>query len=181
MSLILVVPCIIACIVFMDEFIMRPEFELDKILSFVGYRASRDELKKALTNSLPQLEHQLSIFQNEPHYNCDSSRSSISSSTTVTNNILNSQTINEIIIPRHLLDAGKNAIQSEMKATKELTKWPCKSFRELDATTTQSTVSNINNNNKGIKQALPLSAKQLAANCNDKRVVCSVHYDRNGG
>jgi len=72
--------------------------------------------------------------------------------------------INKYIIPQNLNDVYTASIDNEMKISKELTKWPCKSFKELEKDTTV---------------VLPIRYYELSADCSDKNVVCSVQYDKN--
>ena len=63
-----------------------------------------------------------------------------------------------------LADVIADTIASEMRASKDLTRWPCKSFRELEK-----------------KLSLPIPSGCLAANCTGDYVTCSVQYDFQGG
>jgi hypothetical protein len=56
-----------------------------------------------------------------------------------------------------------SAVQKEMAETQNLTKWPCKSFRDFK--------------DKSVVELLPLSVKSLAADCAAKHVKCSVRFD----
>lgn len=64
------------------------------------------------------------------------------------------------------MDIAIQAINEEMSKSKELTKWPCLSFRDID---------------KDSSNGLPLKASKLAADCNSKYVKCTVPYDLRGG
>jgi len=65
-------------------------------------------------------------------------------------------------IPLHLREAGFQAINDELISSNGLTQWPCKNFRELD----------------NGPDSLPLSSRDLAANCSSPFVKCTVGYDR---
>lgn len=64
-------------------------------------------------------------------------------------------------VPEHLRAAGLRVLREEMLATKGLTDWPCKPFRELEG--------------KGGR--LQLHTRDLAANCSDPFVKCTVGFD----
>lgn len=47
-------------------------------------------------------------------------------------------------------------------------RWPCRSFQKIHA-------------QAAVNARLPVPAKDLAADCSDPRVTCSVGFDRQGG
>lgn len=67
---------------------------------------------------------------------------------------------------QNVIESAVRGIGAELNSTKFLTKWPCPSFRSLE---------------QDRKISLPMKAVDLAANCSDPFVTCSVHYDQNGG
>eukprot|EP01038_Epipyxis_sp_PR26KG_P006904 gene6904-9456_t len=132
--------------IFADDLINRPVFELERILTFLNYKASREELLQATqpSNSDKNILNELiSSFRIDSNSNSN--------------------------IPENLLLIAENTINDEMKISKDLTKWPCKSFRELDKTVTS------------LGGELPLKSYELAANCSNSFVTCSVPYDMRGG
>eukprot|EP01036_Dinobryon_divergens_P027168 gene27168-35893_t len=121
--------------VFTTDFARRPVVELEKILTFLGVKASREDLLSVVQSNSEALQ---AIFSREK------SQSSVLS-------------------PSQAADIA-NTIESEMRASKDLTRWPCKSFRELEK-----------------KLLLPIPSSNLAANCTGNYVTCSVQYDFQGG
>lgn len=93
--------------VFVDDFLRRPVVELERMLTFSGFKAARQDLLAAVA------EHQQALM--------DSLQLSATASSGDTR------------FPARLYSALTAAMQDEMRASKELTKWPCRSFRELDA------------------------------------------------
>ena len=64
-------------------------------------------------------------------------------------------------IPQAFRNRGITSLSEELEGTKNLSDWPCRSFKDLTG--------------------LMYSPLQLAANCSDARVRCSVPFDINGG
>jgi hypothetical protein len=64
------------------------------------------------------------------------------------------------------------AMDNEMLISKELTRWPCKFFRDFESKGKRGEEPPVQ---------LPIPAKDLSANCSDKYVTCSVQYDFQGG
>lgn len=71
------------------------------------------------------------------------------------------------LIPVHLMKAGTSAVDSEMKSSNGLSKWPCESFRKLT--------------DRPGAETLPIPAVALAANCSAPYVLCTVGFDLKGG
>jgi len=137
--------------VFMDDVILRPVIELDKILSFVGIRAARSDLVEASNAFGRQLQADLDMHG-------------------VDYNPTSHAVIEHLdVLPQHLVETALASLESEMTTTDTLAKWPCKSFRELEKKLPNSPLS------------LPIPAKELAADCGSPKVVCSVPYDQRGG
>ena len=70
-----------------------------------------------------------------------------------------------MLVPDALYQFAVEAIDAEMKSSKELTKWPCGSFRPLETGDLM----------------LPVASTALAANCSGRFVTCSVRFDLQGG
>ena len=137
--------------VFMDDVILRPVIELDKILSFVGIRAARSDLVEASNAFGRQLQADLDMHG-------------------VDYNPTSHAVIEHLdILPQNLIEPALASLESEMTTTDTLAKWPCKSFRELEKKLPNLSLS------------LPIPAKELAADCGSPKVVCSVPYDQRGG
>lgn len=62
------------------------------------------------------------------------------------------------IMPEYLVEVGSLAILSELSSSQNLTKWPCRPFHSLD-------------------RSLPIKPVELAANCSNVFVKCSVKFD----
>lgn len=124
--------------------------ELEKIMTFSGFKAQRADLLAAITELQPQLLKELHIVT--------SSDGRVGSDGAV---------IGSVIVPQNLVDVYTATIDNEMKISKELTKWPCKSFKELEG-----------KDLAGVS-LLPIRYYDLSADCSDKNVKCSVQYDVN--
>ncbi len=122
---------------FIDDFLRRPAVELEKMLTFSGYKAARQDILTAVADSLPSLLRELRLS------NASDCPSALSAGLQV---------------------AVAESIGNEMKLSKELTKWPCRSFKDLEASS---------------GGALPLRFHALSANCTGSHVKCSVQYDMN--
>lgn len=134
--------------VFLDDVLLRPMIELDKILSFIGIRAARNDLLAAVGQFSKQLQADLEMHGVD--YN---------PSTHLSVGHLD-------VLPTHLVGPALTALESEMTSTDTLTRWPCKNFQDLE---------------QDAALALPVRAKDLAADCASPKVVCSVGFDKNGG
>ena len=124
--------------------------ELEKIMTFSGFKAQRQDLLAAVSELLPQLLKELHIST--------SSTGQVGS---------DGEVISSDIVPQNLHDIYTTTIDNEMKISKELTKWPCKSFKELEG-----------KDLAGVS-LLPIRYYELSADCSDKNVKCSVQYDLN--
>lgn len=134
--------------VFLDDVLLRPMVEVDKILSFIGIRAARNDLLAAVGQFSKQLQSDLEMHGVD--YN---------PSTHLSVGHLD-------VLPAHLVGPALAALESEMTSTDTLTRWPCKNFRDLE---------------QDAALALPVKAKDLAADCSSPKVICSVGFDKNGG
>ena len=126
--------------VFTSDFARRPVVELEKILTFLGVKASREDLLTAVNGDAETVKE---VFSEAPRL------------------------LAERILTPALAASIASAIENEMKISKELTRWPCKFFRDLEK-------------QKDL-YVLPIPAKDLAANCTGNYVTCSVQYDFQGG
>jgi hypothetical protein len=120
--------------VFTDDFTKRPIASLDSMLSFVGYKASRENLLAAF---------------NSPSFNKLNKAWDASLSTNGTT--------------KSLFNIGARTIEHEMAITNQLTRWPCKSFRDYKY--------------KDHLRLLPIPLNRLVADCDAPHVKCSVAYD----
>jgi hypothetical protein len=134
--------------IFVDDIILRPAFEIEKIITFLGVKVNRNELFKTIKEHIVELESEVDMIPTGPG------------------------AIN-FLIPPNYLNIGLAALEEEMRTTDSLTKWPCKSFNEIDILYKSK---KINKNDK-----LYLSANELAANCSSPYVKCSVPIDNSGG
>lgn len=102
--------------VFMDDVILRPVIELDKILSFIGIRAARSDLVEASNAFGRKLQADLDMHG-------------------VDYNPTSHAVIEHLdLVPQDLIPAALSALENEMTSTDTLAKWPCKGFRELEKT-----------------------------------------------
>jgi hypothetical protein len=135
----------------------NPAAEIEKILTFIGVKVSRPEMLEGLKSLLPALYEDL-------HLSADD----------VENVVLppdNLQRVTGRQIPEELKLVGMATLEAEMKRSNGLTKWPCDSFREIDAKLLAAS----------LPVHLPMTAQMLAANCSDPFVTCSVPIDIAGG
>ncbi len=130
-----------------EEFLARPVTELEKMLTFAGYKPSRENLLTALDAHLPALKQTWdnSVVMREFYGN-----------TTLQSRDLTSA--------QAILDKAATAVSKEMAETQNLTKWPCRSFRDFK--------------DKSVIKQLPLTVKALAADCGAPYVKCSIRYDQ---
>lgn len=127
--------------IFLEDLVERPTVELEKILTYLGYKVGRQELLDAGSATfIGRLKSELG-----PSFLAKS-------------------------IPEPLHSTAVTAIDTEMRTSKDMTKWPCANFRE------------INTNSKDPASVpLPTPASALAANCTGAHVKCSVRFDVQGG
>ncbi len=102
------------------------------MLTFSGFKAARADLLRAVEEFLPALLGELGA---QGDADCGAK------------------------IPATLQQTCLSALANEMKISKELTKWPCRSFKELESA------------------RLPLRFHALSANCSAPHVKCSVQFD----
>lgn len=127
--------------VFAEDIALRPLFELEKMLTFAGVRYARADLQRLLAAGLHSLRADLAPDRGS------------SSGTGAA-----------------LYRCGLAALAEELTSSKNLTKWPCASFSELDRLAAAA------------GEQLPLRAEQLAPACKgDPHVKCSVPIDQRGG
>jgi len=93
--------------IFIDDIALRPEVELQKALTFIGYTPTRQEV-------LESVQH----FQED-----------FSKDLAFPNSIDFEKTLD---IPASIEAFASRAISREMKNTEDLSIWPCKTFKELD-------------------------------------------------
>lgn len=124
--------------------------ELEKMLTFAGHKPDRDSLLNAIKQYMPVLATEWDdlaairvAFGNMTLHNSE-------------------QPVTTADIDR-IFSKAVAALQKEMIESQNLTKWPCKSFRDFK--------------DKTVIEQLPLSVKSLAADCGAKHVKCSVRYD----
>lgn len=142
--------------VYTDELLLHPVTELEKLLTFAGYKANRVQLLSAVHTHLPALQqHWSDQYIIQSLYN----NNTISGSSTSSINSVHTNTINTI------LNKAIIAVQKEMKETSNLTKWPCRSFRDLYTEKPREPLH------------LPLSIENLIADCKGSYVKCSIRYD----
>lgn len=144
--------------------------ELEKILTFLGVKASREDLLSVVQSNSEALQ---AIFSREksqyrfvsclPLLLCNTNKLFFYEIDCILVLIDPVPFWSSVLSPSQAVDIA-NTIESEMRASKDLTRWPCKSFRELEK-----------------KLRLPIPSSNLAANCTGNYVTCSVQYDFQGG
>jgi hypothetical protein len=140
--------------VFLEDIIARPVVELEKILTFVGIKVSRDLLVSGIDSFMDSVYDDMKLL-----YRDDAAAGVWA--------VIPNEMRHEILyVPDELKRRGFQVLADEMAKTKGLTKWPCESFRELD---------------KEYGTLLPMKSAQLAANCSAAFVKCSVPFDIEGG
>lgn len=87
----------------MDDFLQRPESELQKIISFMGYKASKEQLAEILSKHFETFK--TTWFSEQFH--------------TTT-------------LPKDLSDIFDSTIVDEMNGSDGLSMWPCNSFIDLE-------------------------------------------------
>lgn len=101
--------------VFMDDVLLRPVIELDKILSFIGIRAPRSDLVDASNEFGRRLQADLGVHGVDFY-----------PTTHVSTEHLDG-------LPAHLIAPALSSLENEMTSTDTLAKWPCKSFKDLES------------------------------------------------
>ena len=126
--------------IFVEDLVVRPAVELEKVLTFIGFKAYRPDVFATVKDLTAELTQELHLPP-----------TGVSSV--------------PFLMSPDLVDAATVALEDELTSTEMLTKWPCRSFREVDR----------------LKQKLLLSAPFLAPNCSAMYVTCSVPMDSQGG
>jgi len=132
--------------VYADQLIAKPVTELEKMLTFAGHKPNRDSLLGAIKAHMPTLAAEWDDLA--------TIRSHFANLTSATGAVVDVDAIYKKAVA---------AVQKEMVESQNLTKWPCKSFRDFK--------------DKSVVEQLPLPVKSLAADCSAKNVKCSVRYD----
>ena len=93
-----------------EDFLTHPTTELEKMLTFIGYKASRENLLSAVQAHLPDLAGQWDDAAAVREFQ-------------------------RILAEKGgslegILEKAANAVGKEMAETKSLTQWPCRSFRD---------------------------------------------------
>ena len=116
------------------------------MLSFAGFKASREQLIDAI----------------EVHFDAFSESMKTFSTRSLTHN-----NGNLAIEKDSYLSMTDIVIENEMADTKDMTRWPCKSFRDFSSDA------------EAVVSQLPIPISALVANCSEPLVKCSVRYDIN--
>lgn len=126
--------------IFVEDLVARPAVELEKVLTFIGFKAFRPDVFAAVNDLTSDLINELQLPPNG---------------------------VSSIIalMPTNIIEAATSALEDELTSTDMLTKWPCRSFREVDR----------------MNQKLLMTAPDLAPNCSAIHVTCSVPMDNQGG
>lgn len=131
--------------VYADQLLAKPVTELEKMVTFAGYKPNRDGLLHAVDTYLPTLRAEW-------------------------NDVSFMQGLHESVRSKYtaaaldaLIEKAIYEVHKEMAETQNLTKWPCRSFRDFK--------------DKSMAERLPMPVKALAADCAAKHVKCSVRYD----
>lgn len=133
--------------VYADQLVTKPVTELEKMLTFAGHKPNRDSLLNAVKTYLPTLTAEWDDLA------------------TIRDHFGNlTQTSGVAVDIDSIYKKAVAAVQKEMVESQNLTKWPCKSFRDFK--------------DKQVVEQLPLPVKTLAADCAAQYVKCSVRYDQ---
>jgi hypothetical protein len=119
--------------VFSDDLLTRPAAELGKIVTFAGGKVDHAGLLASLVH-LPALRREWA----EPSISLGAERLS------------------------ELYQTGLTALRKEMVSSKNMTRWPCKSFYDVP---------------RKDAARLPLPASTLTANCSAVHTKCSVRFE----
>ena len=153
-------------VVFTDDLFLRPVVEVEKILSFIGYKPDRPAIVQSVGEFITNLKKELYPTSSLSPFS-PTSPSHLKPSKGIGFARASPDDIFMESIPDSIVLRSVSALKDELVISKSLTQWPCKSFRELDTTS--------------VTTRLPLHSSQLAANCSAPYVVCSVRFDFNGG
>lgn len=139
----------LSCAVYTDQLIAKPVTELEKMLTFAGHKPDRESLLGAIKEHMPVLAAEwddLAVI-----------RASFGNISHLVTGTITTADLDAIF------SKAVAALQKEMVESQNLTKWPCKSFRDFK--------------DKTVIEQLPLPVKSLAADCAAPHVKCSVRYD----
>lgn len=120
---------------FVEDLLDRPYFFFQQILSFLNINADRDKLLSSINKHFPTLKD---------YFYRTARRVEELDKTTL---LLSTQVMKE-----------------ELENSKNLQRWPCKSFKELEK-------------KSALSEQLPIKYYQIAANCSAPYVKCTVPYD----
>lgn len=128
-----------------NQLLAKPVTELEKMVTFAGFKPNRDGLLNAVNTHLPTLQKEWNdvAFMQNIHTTLQAK--------------FTAAALDAVI------EKGIYEVHKEMVETQNLTKWPCRSFRDFK--------------DKYVADRLPLPVKALAADCAAKHVKCSVRYD----
>lgn len=125
--------------IFIEDLLELPIVEVEKMLSFVGVKVSRADIYPVLNKLWP------TFLEEIKHVSSDHNR-----------------------YQDKQYEAISYGIGLELNSTKDLTRWPCPSFRLL--------IKEVKD-----ESFYMIPSQVLAVNCSDSYVTCEVHYDQNGG
>ncbi len=130
---------LIFLLVFFEDIIKRPFHELQRIFSFIQKKKFDNAQVAALIEEKTNLFNQIRAEQSYL------SRKKFG-------------------FPLTLLTLARKIIENEMKISRGLSSWPCKSFKDIE---------------KQFQSILTERYYDLSADCSDPFVKCSVPYDKN--
>jgi hypothetical protein len=152
--------------VFVDDLLAQPIVELEKIVSFIGYPVDRPAIVSNILEFLQQLQTELGL----PNHVLSTVTAISAASGSGKLSTADEQLLTTV--DSALVASALNALEDELTNSNTLADWPCKTFRDLDKLAT---------NKNGKLLALPMTTKDVAADCSAPHVKCTIRYDLAGG
>lgn len=164
-------------IVFVEDLLDRPVVELEKMLTFIGFNFARRTLLESIPDFIEEIKKSLFVGSVLPSVDNGDLRVNLSGNGKMFSTLVDSESYSDPLrISAKIIQTGVSAMNSELKQTNGLTKWPCESFRNLQS---------VSNSKKDPKLDILLStlfpSAMVAANCSSAFVTCLVPFDNAGG
>jgi hypothetical protein len=164
----------------MEDILDRPAVELEKMLTFVGFKFARTTLIALIPNFITELKKSLavgSVISNKDFIDNGDSKNIFIENRQIFPLLVGHKDYSDpLIVSNRIIQTGISAMNSELTQTNGLTKWPCESFRNLIPTSNSKKDQKLE-----IFISTLLPAAGMAANCASTFVTCSVPFDQDGG
>jgi hypothetical protein len=151
--------------VYVDDILGQPIVEIEKIVSFVGHTVDRPAIVENVLHFLKEFYAELGLDYGE-EFSIDAlAGAAVDGKLSMGDERLLSHIGSSLIV------SSLNAVENEMALSGSLTAWPCKTFRDLESRSLDSSVM----------EKMPVQVKDVAPNCSAPHVKCTIRYDLAGG